>query len=153
MLASSSFGRRPTSSSRHSLRFLTPQRSALHSRSRTSLPDTVETEPSVADLEAASTGVTAAGYGIADYGSVVIQGGANGEEPVSLYVDEHVAVVAASDILPDMDATFDRLAEDIRGGTGQAIIATGPSATADMGGLVKGAHGPIDVTVVLLEDR
>lgn len=75
-----------------------------------SLPDTVETEPSVADLEAASTGVTAAGYGIADYGSVVIQGGANGEEPVSLYVDEHVAVVAASDILPDMDATFDRLA-------------------------------------------
>lgn len=52
-----------------------------------------------------------------------------------------------------MDATFDRLAEDIRGGTGQAIIATGPSATADMGGLVKGAHGPIDVTVVLLEDR
>jgi len=72
---------------------------------------------------------------------------------VSLYVDEHVAVVAASDILPDMDATFDRLAEDIRGGTGQAIIATGPSATADMGGLVKGAHGPIDVTVVLLEDR
>jgi len=77
-----------------------------------SLPDTVETEPSVADLEAASTGVTAAGYGIADYGSVVIQGGANGEEPVSLYVDEHVAVVAASDILPDMDATFDRLAED-----------------------------------------
>lgn len=118
-----------------------------------SLPNDVETDPSVADLEAAETGVTAAGYGIADYGSVVIQGGVNGEEPVSLYADEHVAVVAASDVLPDMDATFDRLAEDIRGGTGQAIVATGPSATADMGGLVKGAHGPIDVTVVLLEDE
>jgi len=117
-----------------------------------SLPDAVETEPTVADLEAAETGVTAAGYGIADYGSVVIQGGADGEEPVSLYADEHVAVVAASDVLPDMDAAFDRLAEDIRGGTGQAIIATGPSATADMGALVKGAHGPMDVTVVLLED-
>jgi L-lactate dehydrogenase complex protein LldG len=117
-----------------------------------SLPDAVETDPTVADLEAAETGVTAAGYGIADYGSVVIQGGADGEEPVSLYADHHVAVVAASDVLPDMDAAFDRLAEDIRGGTGQAIVATGPSATADMGALVKGAHGPMDVTVVLLED-
>ncbi|WP_135822177.1 LutC/YkgG family protein [Halostella litorea] len=118
-----------------------------------SLPDAVETDPTVAELDAADTGVTAAGYGIADYGSVVIQGGADGEEPVSLYADEHVAVVAASDVLPDMDAAFDRLAEDIRGGTGQAIIATGPSATADMGALVKGAHGPMDVTVVLVEDR
>jgi L-lactate dehydrogenase complex protein LldG len=118
-----------------------------------SLPDVVETDPTIAELEAAETGVTAAGYGIADYGSVVIQGGADGEEPVSLYADEHIAVVAASDVLPDMDATFDRLAEDIRSGAGHAIIATGPSATADMGALVKGAHGPMDVTVVLLEDR
>jgi len=77
MLASSSFGRRPTSSSRHSLRFLTPPsgRRSTPPFENLSLPDTVETEPSVADLEAASTGVTAAGYGIADYGSVVIQGG------------------------------------------------------------------------------
>ena len=118
-----------------------------------SLPDTVDTDPTVEALEAAKTGVTAAGYGIADYGSVVIQGGTDGEEPVSLYADEHVAVVAASDVLPDMGAAFDRLAADIRDGTGQAIIATGPSATADMGALVKGAHGPIDVTVVALEDR
>ncbi|WP_281195110.1 lactate utilization protein C [Halorubrum sp. F4] len=117
-----------------------------------SLPADVETNPTVADLEAARTGVTAAGYGIADYGSVVVQGGPAGEEPVSLYADEHVAVVAASDVLPDMDAAFDRLAEDIRGGTGRAVIATGPSATADMGSLVTGAHGPMAVTVVLLED-
>ena len=118
-----------------------------------SLPDTVETDPTVQELEKAETGVTAAGYGIADYGSVVIQGGPEGKEPVSLYADKHVAVIAASDVLPDMDTTFDRLAEDIRNDTGQAIIATGPSATADMGALVKGAHGPMDVTVVLLGDR
>lgn len=117
------------------------------------LPDAVETDPTVADLETARTGVTAVGYGIADYGSVVVQGGPAGEEPVSLYADEHVAVVAASDVLPDMDAVFDRLAADVREGTGQAVIATGPSATADMGALVRGAHGPMDVTVVLLEDR
>jgi L-lactate dehydrogenase complex protein LldG len=118
-----------------------------------SLPDRVNTDPTVADLEAATTGVTPVGYGIADYGSVVIQGGAAGEEPVSLYADEHVAVIAADDVLPDMNAAFDRLAADVRDGAGQSIIATGPSATADMGALVKGAHGPMDVTVVLLEDR
>lgn len=118
-----------------------------------SLPDAVETDPTVQELEAAETGITAAGYGIADYGSVIIQGGPDGEEPASLYADEHIAVIAGSDVLPDMDATFDRLAEDIRSDAGQAIIATGPSATADMGSLVKGAHGPMDVTVVLLEDK
>jgi len=117
------------------------------------LPDHVETDPSVAELEAAATGVTAAGYGIADYGSVVLQGGAEGTEPVSLYADHHVAVVAESDVLPDMDAAFDRFAADVRDGTRQSIVATGPSATADMGSLVKGAHGPMAVTVVLLEDR
>lgn len=38
-----------------------------------SLPDAVETDPTVQELEAAETGVTAAGYGIADYGSVIIK--------------------------------------------------------------------------------
>jgi len=32
------------------------------------------------------------------------------------------------------------------------VLATGPSATADMGGLVHGAHGPKEVHVVLLRD-
>jgi len=33
------------------------------------------------------------------------------------------------------------------------ILATGPSATADMGDLVLGAHGPRAVHALLLEDR
>ncbi|TKX83368.1 hypothetical protein EXE43_24625, partial [Halorubrum sp. SS5] len=32
------------------------------------------------------------------------------------------------------------------------VFATGPSATADMGGLVHGAHGPKEVHVVLLRE-
>jgi len=32
-------------------------------------------------------------------------------------------------------------------------LATGPSATADMGALVRGAHGPERVHVLLIDDR
>jgi L-lactate dehydrogenase complex protein LldG len=32
------------------------------------------------------------------------------------------------------------------------VFATGPSATADMGELVYGAHGPREVAVLLVEE-
>jgi L-lactate dehydrogenase complex protein LldG len=119
-----------------------------------SLPADVVTDPTTAELEAATTGVTGAEFAVAEYGSVVVRPTASGEEPVSLFVDRHVAVVAESDVIPDMAAGIERLAEVAAGdGPGDAIVATGPSATADMGELVKGAHGPKAVDVVLLEDR
>jgi hypothetical protein len=52
----------------------------------------------------------------------------------------------------DMDAAFDRLEEEIPEAYGDAIIETGPSATADMGALVTGAHGPSEVCVVVVEE-
>jgi L-lactate dehydrogenase complex protein LldG len=117
-----------------------------------SLADTaVDVDPTTAALEAATTGVTAAEFAIAAYGSVVIRPTAAGEGAVSLFVDHHVAVVAASDLVADMDAGVERLADVAAGG--EAIVATGPSATADMGELVLGAHGPASVHVLLLEDR
>lgn len=117
-----------------------------------SLADTaVDVDPTTAALEAASTGVTAAEFAIAAYGSVVVRPTAAGEGAVSLFVDHHVAVVAASDLVADMDAGVERLAEIAV--DGEAIVATGPSATADMGELVRGAHGPASVHVLLVEDR
>jgi len=139
-----------------------------------SLPDTVETDFSPRDLETAKTGVTPARYAIATYGTVVLPSDADGTELASLYPPTHVAVVAASDVLPDMQTAYERLGEDI-GGAGVAtttatetstdgaetptdppasqILATGPSATADMGTLVEGVHGPDEVHVLLVTDR
>lgn len=108
--------------------------------------------PTAADLEAARTGVTAARLGIADYGSLVLQGGPDSTEAASLFPELHVAVLQASDVVPDMAAAFERLARTARDGH-SAILATGPSATADMGALVRGAHGPKRVHVILVEDR
>jgi L-lactate dehydrogenase complex protein LldG len=112
---------------------------------------TVTVDPTPAALRAARTGVTAAGLGIADYGSLVLSMDAWASELVSLFVERHVAVVRAEDVLPDMDAAIDRLDATIAETRGSTILATGPSATADMGELVRGAHGPREVHVLLVE--
>jgi L-lactate dehydrogenase complex protein LldG len=116
------------------------------------LPPSVTWDPTPAELWAATTGVTPAGFAIAEYGSLVLPTRTPAAELVSLYAERHVAVLEATEILPTMEAALDRLDAEIPDAYGDAIIATGPSATADMGALVKGAHGPTDVRVIVLED-
>lgn len=110
-------------------------------------------DPSPSQLVAARTGVTGASPAIASYGSVVVRSDAEGSEPVSLYPERHVAIVAASDIIKTMREAIDRIGDATREKLSGAVIATGSSATADMGELVYGAHGPTEVHVVVLEDR
>ena len=102
-------------------------------------------------LREANTGVTPAGAAIADYGSLVVQSTASGAEPVSLYCPTHVAVVDTADILADTAGTTDWLDGEFRQGRDSAVLATGVSATGDMGAIVEGVHGPGTVHVVLLE--
>lgn len=118
-----------------------------------SLDVPVTLDPSPDELDAAATGVTDATLGIADYGSVLVQGGPDGAEPVSLYPDTHVAVLRADAIVADMQTAIGEIAESIRAGNRSHVIATGPSATADMGALVEGAHGPKSVTVVVVSEE
>lgn len=112
----------------------------------------VETDLTTAAIRDATTGVCAAGFAIADYGTVVLQPTVAGEEPVSLFPERHVVVVRESDVLPDLAAGFDRLGDEFAAGLDDAILATGPSATADMGELVRDVHGPKEVVVLLVED-
>jgi L-lactate dehydrogenase complex protein LldG len=112
----------------------------------------VALHPTPAQLTAARTGVTAARMGIASYGTVVLQSRADATEAASLFPALHVAVLRASDVVPDMAAAFDRLGPLLREQPTSAILATGPSATADMGALVRGAHGPRSVHVIILDD-
>jgi L-lactate dehydrogenase complex protein LldG len=113
----------------------------------------IDPSPTGADLRRAATGVTAATLGIGDYGSVVLTESGRGEELLGIYPDLHVVVLAASDVVPDMQTAVDEIGTAVASGSGDAIIATGPSATADMGSVVTGVHGPKAVHVVLLEDR
>jgi L-lactate dehydrogenase complex protein LldG len=116
-----------------------------------SLPAGVTTDPTPAELNAARTGVTAASLAVADYGSLLLRADEAGSEPISLFVDRHVAVLRAADIVPGMSAAFEWLGPELRETRDSVIVATGPSATADMGALVQGAHGPKTVAVVIVE--
>ncbi|UPM42681.1 LUD domain-containing protein [Halocatena salina] len=120
-------------------------------RDDVSIPDAVTVDPTPAELHAAQTGVTPAAFAIADYGSIVLPSTAVGSELVSLYVDHHIAIVDEQDIVADMEHAFDRFDREMPDAYGSAIVATGPSATADMGSLVTGAHGPSTVGVVVVE--
>ncbi len=113
---------------------------------------TVTVDPSPNELEPALTGVTAATLAIADYGTVVLTSGTENTEGASVFPETHVAVLAASDVVADMPTAFDRLGTAFDGGLTSAVLASGPSATADMGALVYGAHGPRAVHVVILTD-
>ena len=108
--------------------------------------------PTAAELRAAETGVTAAALGIAEYGTVVIRSRPGGDEPVSLYPPRHVAVLRERDLVADVPAAIEVLGAAFEDGPISAVLATGPSATADMGALVHGVHGPEEVHVLLVTD-
>jgi len=112
----------------------------------------VTVDPTPVALREATTGVTSADLGVGDYGSLVLTMTDQASELVSLFVERHVAILHEQDIQPDMDAAVAELDERFNETGRSAIIATGPSATADMGALVKGAHGPESVHVIVVEE-
>jgi L-lactate dehydrogenase complex protein LldG len=113
----------------------------------------VQTPPTPRLLLEAETGVTRVHGGITEHGSFVIQSDAAGTEPVSLYPRKHVGVLRGSDLREDFRATASWLGEEFHSGRGSAVVATGASATADMGTIVDGVHGPQDVHAVVLKDQ
>ncbi len=119
-----------------------------------SLEDTsITVDPTPAEVWSAHTGITPVGFAIAEYGSLYLPHTADGAEFLRLFVRHHIAVVRESAIIDDIDEAFERLGTDIPAQRTSGIFATGPSATADMGELVRGAHGPETVHVIVVEDR
>jgi L-lactate dehydrogenase complex protein LldG len=103
-----------------------------------------------ADLATAEAGVTGAAWGIAETGTLVLPADADRPRLASLLPPLHIAVLRADHILPDLPALFAR-AGDL---PSALTFITGPSRTADIGlTLVLGAHGPMDVTILIIEAR
>lgn len=111
----------------------------------------VTLDPTPAELESARTGVTPVRMAIASLGTLAVQSDIDGAEPVSLYPDRHVAVLRERDLLSGMDEAFSWLTSEFDAGQDSWVFATGASATADMGKMVEGVHGPAEVHVIVLE--
>ena len=113
----------------------------------------VTVSPTPDQLHAATTGITPVFGGIAEYGSVVVESRPEGDELIALYPERHVAVLRERDLVAGVDDATDDLRERFAAGRDSAVLATGVSATADMGATVEGVHAPREVHVIVLTDR
>jgi len=97
-----------------------------------------------------AAGVTEAFAAVASTGSVCIDISYERTGMVSLLAPLQVAVVAAERIVPQPRDLFRTDVLDGRGLERDFVFVTGPSATADMGPLVRGVHGPHRLHVIVL---
>lgn len=108
-------------------------------------------EHSRGDVRVGITGVNAA---LAATGSLILESGAGQYRNTSLLPDVHIALLRAEQILPDLE-TWQQVQKDAGypafTEASNTTVITGPSKTADIAHqLVKGAHGPREVHVMIL---
>lgn len=102
-----------------------------------------------------SVGISAANYGIAETGSLLVAD----ELPdrlVRMLSPKHIVLLSIAQLLPGLDEAGARLRELTQQGLGQpgryVSFITGPSRTADIEmSLTVGAHGPAELHVAVLE--
>jgi L-lactate dehydrogenase complex protein LldG len=111
----------------------------------------VFTGRSKSELASADVGITDAFAAIARTGTICIALDPDHTGFISLLARMHIAVLSAEDIVPaprDLFRRGDRIGD--KGLERNFVFVTGPSATADMGPLVRGVHGPHRLHVIVL---
>jgi L-lactate dehydrogenase complex protein LldG len=106
-------------------------------------------DPSDEQLSEAHVGVTDAFAAIASTGSVCVAMGPPFTATASLLMPLHIVILSAERIVARPRDLFD---PGCLGGGGlqrNLVFITGPSATADMGPLVRGVHGPHRLAILV----
>jgi L-lactate dehydrogenase complex protein LldG len=99
---------------------------------------------------AADVGITSADYALADTGSLVMIASPREARLISLLPPAHIAVVPRGRILTGLDELFSVVPNPADVASSMVLI-TGPSRTADIEQiLVRGVHGPGQITVVVV---
>ena len=95
-------------------------------------------------------GITSADYALADTGTLVMLSSPQEARMISLLPPAHIAIVPRERILTGLDELFSIL-PDPAAQTSSMVLITGPSRTADIEQiLVRGVHGPGQITVVVV---
>ena len=97
-------------------------------------------------------GITACDALIAQTGSVLLTAHSGGGRALSVLPPHHVVVAQVNQLVPDLPAAFELLQARYRDYYPSFItFITGPSRTGDIERiLVLGAHGPKNLTVILI---
>lgn len=102
-----------------------------------------------------NVGITGVDAGLAGTGSLVVSSGQGKFRTASLLPDKHIALMRTSQILPDFETWIQHQRDSGLGAfkdSSNTVIITGPSKTADIAQeLIKGAHGPRQVHIILIE--
>lgn len=106
---------------------------------------------SARDLSSFEGAVTAAGLGIAETGTIVLDGGARqGSRLLSLLPERHVCVLAADAVVDTFEAGMKAM-RSAPSSRRTLTLISGPSATTDIElTRIEGVHGPRKLAVVLL---
>jgi len=105
-------------------------------------------------LESAELGISAADAGIAESGTIVLCTKNDADRLVTALPRIHIAVLKSSNLVQGFGDAARITADFIKRTQGAGVVSliTGPSSTADIGGLhVIGVHGPKEFHVVILE--
>jgi len=114
------------------------------------LPNVIAS-PSDEQLARADVGITEAFAGVASSGSICVALGTPLTAAASLLMPLHIVLLAAKRIVARPRDLFDGKCLGGEGLQRNLVFITGPSATADMGPLVRGVHGPHRLHILLLE--
>lgn len=99
---------------------------------------------------AADFGITSADYALADTGTLVMLSSRSEARLVSLLPPAHIAVLPADRLVTGLDELFSILPNPASTSSSLVLI-NGPSRTADIEQiLVRGVHGPGQLTVILV---
>ena len=112
------------------------------------VPDTALSPQDLDNLDGALTGCA---LGIAETGTIVLDGGpAQGRRALTLVPDYHLCVVAERQVVGLVPEAVDRLEPAVREGRPLTFVS-GPSATSDIElNRVEGVHGPRTLHVVVV---
>ncbi len=107
-----------------------------------------------AQLEMCDAVLTSCALGIAETGTIVLDGGSGqGRRVLSLIPDTHICIVLESQLVGSVPEGVEQLEKSVLEGRALTFIS-GPSATSDIElSRVEGVHGPRNLVVLLLEEE
>jgi L-lactate dehydrogenase complex protein LldG len=119
------------------------------------VPGEMDHDQMVARLASCGVGVTAAGYAIAETGTIVLSSDEPNALLVSLLPPVHIAILRSSQIAASLDEVISKLSRERinRAGPSRSVtMITGPSRTSDVELVLSiGVHGPKELHVIILD--